>query len=61
MSEKILTIIGLLIGVMILGAGLYYLFHEKDDSESRKIYGITTAVGAVIVVALIVKIIALGF
>ena len=34
-------------GIAVAGAGLYYLSKSKD-AESRKIYGITTAVGAVI-------------
>ncbi len=51
----ILNVIGLVIGVMILGAGIYYLVKNKDDKESRKIYGITTIVGAVITVIMIAK------
>lgn len=60
MKETIFTIIGLLIGVLILITGLYYLFKEKDDAESRKIYGIATAVGVIIVAGLILKIILAG-
>ena len=30
-------IIGLIVGLLILGAGLYYLVKEKKDPESRKI------------------------
>lgn len=41
-------IIGLIIGVLVLGAGLYYRVQEKQDPESRKIYTITGIVGAVI-------------
>lgn len=52
----IINIIGLIIGIMILGAGIYYLLKEKDDPESKKIYSITTGIGAVIVLAVIVKI-----
>ena len=44
-------IIGLVIGLLVLAAGLYYLVHEKSDPESRKIYGVISAVGAVIAVA----------
>ena len=54
-KEMILNVIGLVIGVMILGAGIYYLVKNKDDKESRKIYGITTIVGAVITVIMIAK------
>lgn len=42
-------IIGLIIGVLLVIAGLYYLSQSKDDAESKKIYGICTAVGVVIV------------
>ena len=45
----IMKVIGLLIGILILGAGVFYLMKEKKDAESRKIYTITSVVGAVIV------------
>ena len=47
----VIKIIALIIGVLILGAGLYYLSKEKRDPESRKIYGIVSAVGGVVAVA----------
>ncbi len=50
-----LSVIILVIGVMIFGAGVYYFAKEKADAESRKIYGITSAVGAVIVVVGVVR------
>lgn len=53
----IFNIVALLIGLMILGAGIYYLMKEKEDKESRKIYGITILVGAVITVIILAKII----
>lgn len=28
--------IGFIIGIMILGAGVYYLIKEKNDRESKK-------------------------
>ena len=43
-----IKIIGLIIGILVLGAGAYYLAKEKTDKESRKIYTITSAVGALI-------------
>ena len=43
-----ISVIGLVIGVIILIAGLYYLAQEKEDPESRKIYTIVSAIGAVI-------------
>ena len=53
----VFNIVGLAIGLMILGAGIYYLVKEKEDRESRKIYSITTVVGAVITIFMVVKII----
>ena len=40
-------IIGILIGVLVLGTGIYYLHQEKHDSESRKIYTIVRVGAAV--------------
>ena len=47
----IVKILGIIIGLLILGAGLYYLIKEKDSAESRKIYGITSLIGAVLAAA----------
>lgn len=49
------NIIGLIFGLIIFGAGIYYLLKEKEDKESQKIYKITTAVGAIIIVFIIFK------
>ena len=57
----ILTIILLLIGLLLAIAGIYYLTHEKEDAESRKIYGVTTLTGVVLLAGTIVKIVMLGF
>ena len=46
----VIKIIAIVIGILILGAGLYYLSKEKHDPESRKIYGVISAVGAVVAV-----------
>ena len=43
-------IIGILIGLLELGTGIYYLHQEKHDSESRKIYAIVSVVGALLAV-----------
>ena len=48
-----LTIICAVIGVLVCLAGLYYLNQNKNDAESRKIYGITALVGVVIAVVFI--------
>ncbi|MBN7772336.1 hypothetical protein [Clostridium aminobutyricum] len=57
----IITIITLLVGLMILGGGIYYLLKEKEDKEARKIYSITTAVGVIITAGVIVKVLVSGF
>lgn len=55
------TIIGLIIGIMIFGAGVYYLVKEKEDRDSVKIYGTAVAVGAAISVWFVARIIMVGF
>ncbi len=45
-----LKLIGLIIGALILCAGIYYLVKEKADPESRKIYTIVSVIGGVITV-----------
>lgn len=54
------SVIFLVIGIMVLVAGLYYFRKEKNDLESRKIYGIVSVAGVVIVVYTAVKLLA-GF
>lgn len=44
-----ISILGTIVGILIALAGIYYLFKAKD-AESRKIYGITTAVGVIVAV-----------
>ena len=53
----IISIIGMLIGALVAGAGIYYLVKEKRDKESVKIYGIISGVGGVIFVAMLIKLI----
>ncbi len=53
----VLSIIGIIIGVMVLAAGIYYLKKEKEDRESKKIYTIAAAAGAVITAVMIIKLI----
>ena len=43
-----MKIIGLIIGILVAGAGLYYLSKEKNDKESRKIYSVVSIVGAAV-------------
>lgn len=56
MEEKtmIISIIGMVICCLVAVAGIYYLVKEKEDKESRKIYGIITAVGIVVFIALLI-------
>ena len=51
----IISIIGILIGGSVLGAGIYYLMKEKDDKESRKIYGIISGIGGVVFIGALLK------
>ena len=44
----IVKIIGLIIGLLVLGAGIYYLVKEKQDAESRKIYTGVSVIGGVL-------------
>ena len=46
----LLKFIGLIIGALILGAGIYYLAKEKADPESRKIYTVVSIIGGVLMV-----------
>lgn len=50
-------IIGLIIGLLVLCAGIYYLIKEKNDSESKKIYSVISAVGAIVSVVCILLLI----
>ena len=51
----IISIIGMLIGALVTGVGVYYLIKEKRDKESVKIYGIISGVGGVIFIGMLVK------
>ena len=44
-------IIGLIIGILVLVAGIYYLAKEKNDPESKKIYTIVSVLGGVVAAA----------
>lgn len=45
----VFKIIGIIIGLVVLGTGIYYLVKEKHDPESKKIYTVVSAVGGIIV------------
>lgn len=51
----IFNIVGLVIGVLLLGAGIYYLVKENEDTDSRKIYLITTVIGLVITAFILLR------
>ena len=53
----VISIIGMVIGAMIVVCGLYNLFKEKQDKESLKIYGIISGIGGIIFVVMLVKLI----
>lgn len=53
----IVEILAVLIGIMLICAGAYYLIKEKHDAESKKIYSITLVCGIVIALGALVKLI----
>lgn len=53
----VISIIGMVIGAMIVVCGLYNLFKEKQDKESLKIYGIISGIGGIIFIVMLVKLI----
>ena len=53
----LIGILGVLIGIGVLAAGVYNLLQEKDDKESVKIYGTISEAGIIIVTAAIIKLI----
>lgn len=44
----IIGILGMIIGILVICFSVYYLFKEKGDSESSKIYGVAAIIGIVI-------------
>lgn len=51
----VVNVIGIIIGILILCAGIFYSIKEKGDKESLKIYAITAVIGAIVIVAFVVK------
>lgn len=49
------SIIGIIIGVAVLGAGIYYLVKEKNDAESKKIYSVVSALGALLTLVMLLR------
>lgn len=50
-------ILGTIIGLLVLGAGIYYLINDKEEN-SKKIYGIISAIGATVAVVSVFVLIA---
>ncbi|MCD8116012.1 MAG: hypothetical protein LUE21_02665 [Oscillospiraceae bacterium] len=53
----IFGIVALVIGILVLAIGVYFLRTEKDDPESRKIYTVASVLGAVVAVIGVVRLI----
>lgn len=45
-----IKVIGLVIGILVLIAGIFYLVKEKNDPESKKIYTIISIIGAIVAI-----------
>ncbi|MDF2921773.1 MAG: hypothetical protein K0R57_687 [Paenibacillaceae bacterium] len=50
------SIFGLLLGVGLIAAGIYYLIKEKSDKDSIKIYRAIILIGLVFIIAAGIKI-----
>lgn len=59
MKDIVIAVIALIIGVIVLCAGIYYLRKEKDDRESKKIYSVTAGIGALVTAAAVVRLLLL--
>lgn len=46
----IIKILGAVIGLLVLVAGIYYLVKEKNDKDSKKIYSIISIIGTVMLI-----------
>jgi uncharacterized membrane protein len=42
--------IGILIGLLLVIGGIYYLATNKNDAESKRIYGIASIIGVIVIV-----------
>ena len=49
-KEMIIKILGAVIGLLVLVAGIYYLVKEKNDKDSKKIYSIISIIGTVMLI-----------
>ena len=46
-----IKILGLIIGILVLSAGIYYLVKEEHDPESKKIYAMVSVIGGGMILA----------
>ncbi len=53
----VVSIIGMVLGGIILAFGLFYLIKERKDKESLKIYGVISGIGGIIFIGMLVKLI----
>lgn len=47
----IIAIIGIIIGLLVAGAGIYFLKEDKDNAESKKIYTVISVIGFAVTAA----------
>ena len=48
-----ISVIGMIIGILVVCFSMYYLVKEKNDKESVKIYSTSTAAGAMIIAVML--------
>ncbi|MDO4380585.1 MAG: hypothetical protein Q4D20_06910 [Clostridia bacterium] len=53
----ILSIIGIIIGLMVAAFSVYLIIKNKSDSESKKIYTITAIIGVAILAVCVIKLV----
>lgn len=51
----IFVIFMIVVGIILGGTGLYFLFKERNDKDSIKVYGVMSLIGIVIVIINIFK------
>lgn len=54
MKDMMIAVVAALIGIMIFGVSVYYLVKEKSDKEAKKIYTISSLIGAVVAIGALI-------
>ena len=54
-EKMIFNVIGIIIGLAVLVAGIFYLVKEKNDKESVKIYSTVSIIGGLIFIFVLLK------